>query len=619
MSDGPKFSFVMPTYNRAFCIKRSIGSLLAQAAGNVELIVVDDGSTDGTEALVAETYTEELGHGIIRYVKTENGGVCKARNVGLSMARGEWIAYLDSDNEIVPDFVATVEKAIDEHPEAEAFYAKLEFMTSHRIIGRTFDYDQLRYHNYIDLGTYVHHRSLYETEGGFDEKMTRLVDWELIVRYSAHHTPVFIDKVMLRYEDSGETNRITNMGRSSYYVNLNYLRRKHCADYPLVTTVVTTYNHQEFIAQALESAVAQEGRFIHEILVSDDCSTDGTRAVIGEIAAKNPGLVFDISGGANLGISENMRKCIAAAKGKYIAWLEGDDYWASSAKLRDQVDFMEAHADCPMAFCALKLLTANGLSACAHRYDTLSERVTGFDFFKPPTYMGVIGNFSTCMFRADLVKSLPESLYKHRLSEIALAFYLERSGALGFVRGEYTVYRQHGGGVWSGAGKFGQFLQRIRCREQVRDICREEYVPLVDADIKKTEDEFQRYFSKIVSMCRTFEKQSVDTGRRNAELQKKLEASSAEIARLRQRVEKSGRQEAQAVAKARKAALSNGMLQKEVAALHGSEAYRIGMAVTWPARKAWGGVKCLRENGLKYTVKHAVGKVLRTFGSRCRW
>lgn len=616
---GVRMSFVMAAYNRAFCIERSINSFLRQAAGDTELIVVDDGSSDGTEALVNKTYAAEISQGRIRFVRTANNGVCKARNVGLSMAKGEWIAYLDSDNEIVPDFIETVKAAIEAHPEAAAFYAKLEFMSSHRIIGRAFDYDQLRYHNFIDLGTYVHHRSLYETEGGFDEKMTRLVDWELIVRYSAHHTPVFIDKVMLHYEDSGETNRITNLGRSSYYVNLNYLRRKHCADYPLVTTVVTTYNHEQFIAQALESAVAQEGRFIHEILVSDDCSTDGTRAIVGEIAARNPGLVFDISGGENIGISENMRKCIGAAKGKYIAWLEGDDYWASSAKLRDQVDFMEAHADCPMAFCALKLLTANGLSACAHRYDTLSERVTGYDFFKPPAYMGVIGNFSTCMFRADLVKSLPESLYKHRLSEIALAFYLERFGALGFVRGEYTVYRQHAGGVWSGAGKFGQFLQRVRCREQVRDVCREEYVPLVDADIQKTEDEFQRFFSKTVSMCRAFEKRAADAERRNAELQKKLEASAAECARQRQRAERCGRQEALAADKARRAAASNSKLQKEVAALHGSEAYRIGMAVTWPARKTWGGVKCLRENGLKYTVKHAVGKVLRTFGSRCRW
>ena len=72
------------------------------------------------------------------------------------------------------------------------------------------------------------------------------------------------------------------------------------------------------------------------------------------------------------------------------------------------------------------------------------------------------------------------------------------------MRSEYTVYRQHAGGVWSGAGKSGQFLQRVRCREQVRDVCREEYVSLVNADIQKLKDEFQRYSSKNVSTCRAF-------------------------------------------------------------------------------------------------------------------
>ena len=60
-------------------------------------------------------------------------------------------------------------------------------------------------------------------------------------------------------------------------------------------------------------------------------------------------------------------------------------------------------------------------------------------------------------------------------------------------------------------------------------------------------------------------------------------------------------------------------LSRESSALKSSEAYRVGMFVTWPARKAWGGVKCLRENGAAYTVKHAVGKVLRKFGSKCKW
>ena len=59
--------------------------------------------------------------------------------------------------------------------------------------------------------------------------------------------------------------------------------------------------------------------------------------------------------------------------------------------------------------------------------------------------------------------------------------------------------------------------------------------------------------------------------------------------------------------------------EREICALKVSEAYRVGMFVTWPARKAWGGVKCLRENGLRYTAKHFVGKVARLFGSKVTW
>ena len=64
---------------------------------------------------------------------------------------------------------------------------------------------------------------------------------------------------------------------------------------------------------------------------------------------------------------------------------------------------------------------------------------------------------------------------------------------------------------------------------------------------------------------------------------------------------------------------SQGDALREIASLKNSEAYRVGMFVTWPARKVWGGIKCLRENGVKYTAKHAVGKVLRVFGSNCKW
>ena len=133
---------------------------------------------------------------------------------------------------------------------------------------------------------------------------------------------------------------------------------------------------------------------------------------------------------------------------------------------------------------------------------------------------------------------------------------------------------------------------------QVKEVCRDEYLPMVDADIRKTEQEFQRYVNNTVSMCHAFEKRAVAAERQNAALRKSLESENKKLQVSRTKCS---------------------MLQKEVSALRVSESYRVGLFVTWPARKAWGGVKCLRENGVKYTVKHAAGKVLRKFGAKCRW
>ena len=99
---------------------------------------------------------------------------------------------------------------------------------------------------------------------------------------------------------------------------------------PIVTTVITSYNHRAYIRDAVDSALRQNVPFRHEILLSDDGSTDGTADVMAEYAAKHPGVVRDVSTKTNRGISANMRDCLGAARGEYVAILEGDDYYAPS-------------------------------------------------------------------------------------------------------------------------------------------------------------------------------------------------------------------------------------------------------------------------------------------------
>ncbi len=105
-------SVVIPTYNRAGLLPRAVESALAQTRAPDEILIVDDGSTDDTRSVCARWPAP------VRYLATPNGGVARARNVGIGEARGEWIALLDSDDEWEPTKLAAQFAALDAAPDA---------------------------------------------------------------------------------------------------------------------------------------------------------------------------------------------------------------------------------------------------------------------------------------------------------------------------------------------------------------------------------------------------------------------------------------------------------------------------------------------------------------------
>jgi glycosyltransferase involved in cell wall biosynthesis len=109
---APSVSVVLPTYQRRGLVERAIASVLAQTRRDFELIVIDDGSTDGTDAAIA-------GFGdAVRYEWQPNRGVAAARNAGIELARAPVVAFLDSDNQWLPDHLAVVTEVLERHPEA---------------------------------------------------------------------------------------------------------------------------------------------------------------------------------------------------------------------------------------------------------------------------------------------------------------------------------------------------------------------------------------------------------------------------------------------------------------------------------------------------------------------
>lgn len=114
---------------------------------------------------------------------------------------------------------------------------------------------------------------------------------------------------------------------------------------PMVSIGMATYNHEKYIARAIESVLMQEVSFSYELVIAEDCSTDHTREIVVEYQKKYPEVIRLILHDENVGMQENSNCLRRACRGKYRANLEGDDYWLSSDKLQRQVDFLEKNPD----------------------------------------------------------------------------------------------------------------------------------------------------------------------------------------------------------------------------------------------------------------------------------
>lgn len=205
---SPFVSVVLPCYNRAGTLLRAVASVLCQTISDIELIIVDDGSTDESWALVSK-----LGDQRVRYVRHERRmGANAARNTGARLACGEWIAFQDSDDVWLPHKLETQLGALLARSGAGGAYSRYVRLRVDGVelepacvlpTGRAELHRSLLGVNLIGTPTLVVKRSIFEETGGFDESLPRFQDWEFALRISSSHDLVPVDEVLVVAHDPG--------------------------------------------------------------------------------------------------------------------------------------------------------------------------------------------------------------------------------------------------------------------------------------------------------------------------------------------------------------------------------------------------------------------------------
>jgi len=167
---------------------------------------------------------------------------------------------------------------------------------------------------------------------------------------------------------------------------------------PLVSVIMMAYNHAAYIAEAIDSVLVQERDFPLELLIGEDCSLDGTREIVLDFQRRFPDVVKVITAETNVGSLENYKRLLRVARGRFIAYIDGDDYWLQG-KLARQVAFLEHSQECVAVFTNADAVTSNGQWVGAFN----DVGTQSFD-------LGALlrrGNFlcnSSMLFRASLVE-----------------------------------------------------------------------------------------------------------------------------------------------------------------------------------------------------------------------
>lgn len=196
---GMTVSVVIPTFNRAHLITRALDSVAAQTRRVTEVIVVDDGSTDGTEDIIRSN------HPYVKLVRQTNHGVSHARNTGIKTAGGEWIAFLDSDDAWLPEKMARQRDALVRHPDYRIVHCDETWIRRGVRVNQKKKHRKYGGHIFsrclplcaISPSASLIHRSVFDMVGLFDESLPACEDYDMWLRICSRYPVLYVEQGLI--------------------------------------------------------------------------------------------------------------------------------------------------------------------------------------------------------------------------------------------------------------------------------------------------------------------------------------------------------------------------------------------------------------------------------------
>jgi glycosyltransferase involved in cell wall biosynthesis len=257
--------------------------------------------------------------------------------------------------------------------------------------------------------------------------------------------------------------------------------RPLAAPSPKISVAMITYNHAKFITQAVESVIMQKTDFPFELVISDDCSQDGTREIVFELQQRYPDRIRLLLPKSNLGMMANFVHTLRACSGQYLALLEGDDYWVDPAKLQTQSDLLDAHPEFSACFVRTKQFYEHEPGCVTYLPGLeLSQQSFGTDELIAHNCVAT----ASVMYR-NFVRDIDfTQLMSLGLGDWPLHILSSLRGPIGFCPDVMAVYRIHKEGIWNREPEVSKLDKIVRMHRELRAILPERFQAGISCQIE---------------------------------------------------------------------------------------------------------------------------------------